>query len=257
MSDMFSLAGKVAVVVGGAGGIGEILAEGLGKQGAKVAIADIAFEKGEQIAKKIQAETKNESAAFKVDLTSDASVVQLAKDIVAKFGTIDILVNAQGVNAKHNASEFPSEVWDKLFAVNVKSVMLCLRELGKIMIAKKKGKVVNLSSVRGIRATAWDGNEGYCATKGAVDMITRTVASEWAKYNINVNAIGPSTINTPFSKKTLEDPERLARFMAACPLKRVGQPADLVGACIFLASSASDYITGQILYLDGGLTAIG
>jgi NAD(P)-dependent dehydrogenase (short-subunit alcohol dehydrogenase family) len=257
MSDMFSLQGKVAVVVGGAGGIGQILAEGLGKQGAKVAIADIAFEKGEQIAKNIQAETKNQSAAFKVDLTSDASVVQLAKDIIAKFGTIDILVNAQGLNAKHNVNEFPSEVWDKLFAVNVKSVMLCLRELGKVMIANKKGKIINLSSVRGIRATAWDGNEGYCATKGAVDMITRAAASELAKYNINVNAIGPSTINTPFSKKTLEDPARLARFMAACPLKRVGEPADLVGACIFLASPASDYITGQIIYLDGGLTAIG
>jgi gluconate 5-dehydrogenase len=254
---MFSLEGKVAVVIGGAGGIGEILAQGLAKQGAKVAIADIQLEKGEQIAKKIQADTKKETAAFKADLTNEKDVAQLAKDVVAKFGTVDILVNAQGLNFKHPGTEFPVDAWDKLFAVNVKSVMLTCREFGKIMIAKKKGKVINLSSVRGIRATLWEGNEGYCATKGAVDMITRSLASEWAQHNINVNAIGPSTIRTPLAERTLSDPERLARYMANVPLKRVGEPADLVGACVFLASAASDFITGQILYLDGGLTAIG
>jgi NAD(P)-dependent dehydrogenase (short-subunit alcohol dehydrogenase family) len=257
MCEMFSLEGKVAVVIGGAGGIGEILSQGLATQGAKIAIADIAFDKGEAIAKKIQAETKKQAAAFKVDLTNDASVAQLAKDVVAKFGTVDILVNAQGVNFKFNATEFPPEKWDLMFSVNVRSLMLTCREFGKVMIAKKKGKVINLSSVRGVRATLWEGNEGYCATKGAVDMITRSLASEWAQHNINVNAIGPSTIRTPLAERTLSDPERLARYMANVPLKRVGEPADLVGACIFLASSASDFITGQILYLDGGLTAIG
>ncbi len=257
MCEMFSLEGKVAVVIGGAGAIGEILAQGLARQGAKVAIADIAFVKGEQLAKNIQSETKNEAAAFKVDLTDEKSVAQLAKDVAAKFKKIDILVNAQGVNMKYDATEFPGDAWDKMFAVNVKSLMLVCREFSKIMIPQKKGKVINLSSVRGVRATFWSGNEGYCATKGAVDMITRSLASEWAQHNINVNAIGPSTIRTPFSEKTLSDPSRLERFLASCPLKRVGEPADLVGTCIFLASSASDYITGQIIYLDGGLTAVG
>ncbi len=258
MSDMFSLEGKVAVIVGGAGGIGEILAMGLAKQGAKVALADLAFDKCEQIAKKIQTESKKETAAFKVDLTDEKAVAQLAKDVVAKFKVVDILVNAQGLNFKHSGTEFPADVWDKLFAVNVKSVMLTCREFGKIMIAQKKGgKVINMSSVRGIRATLWEGNEGYCGTKGAVDMITRSLASEWAQHKINVNAIAPSTIRTPLAERTLSDPERLARYMANVPLKRVGEPADLVGVCIFLASSASDFVTGQIIYLDGGLTAIG
>jgi NAD(P)-dependent dehydrogenase (short-subunit alcohol dehydrogenase family) len=254
---MFSLEGKVAVVVGGAGGIGEILAEGLAKQGAKVAIADIMLDKGQEIAKRIQGATKKEALAFKVDITDEQSVTQLAKDVAAKFGTVDILVNSQGANFKHNATEFPADRWDKMFAINVKGIMLSCREFGKIMIAQKKGKVVNMSSVRGVRATLWEGNEGYCATKGAVDMITRSLASEWAQHNINVNAIGPSTIRTPLAERTLSDPERLARYMANVPLKRVGEPADLVGACVFLASPASDFITGQILYLDGGLTAIG
>ena len=257
MSDMFSLEGKIAVIIGGAGGIGELMAEGLAKQGAKLALADIAIDKCKQVAERIQSETNKETAAFKVDLTNEDNVAQLAKDIVAKFGTVDILVNAQGLNAKHPATEFPGDVWDKLFAVNVKSIMLVCREFGKIMIQNKKGKVINMSSVRGVRATLWGGNEGYCATKGAVDMITRTLAAEWAPYNINVNAIGPSLIRTPLAERSLSDPERLARYMANVPMKRVGEPADLVGACIFLASSASDFITGQILYLDGGLTAIG
>jgi gluconate 5-dehydrogenase len=124
------------------------------------------------------------------------------------------------------------------------------------MISKEKGKIINLSSVRGIRATLWGGNEAYCATKGAVDMITRTLAAEWAPHNINVNAIAPSLIYTELAARTLQDPERLQRYLANVPLKRVGQPKDVVGLCVFLASDASDFITGQILYVDGGLTAV-
>ena len=116
MCEMFSLEGKVAVVIGGAGGIGEIMAQGLAKQGAKIALADIAFEKCEQVAKKIQAETQKDAAAFKVDLTDENSVVQLAKDVNTKFGTVDILVNAQGVNFKHSGTEFPVDAWEEPYA---------------------------------------------------------------------------------------------------------------------------------------------
>ena len=191
------------------------------------------------------------------DITDEKSVAQLTEQVVSKFGTVDILVNSQGVNVKYPATEFPVKDWDFMFNINVRGTMLTCRELGKVMIEKKSGKVINLSSVRGVRATSWGGNEGYTATKAAIDMITRSLASEWAQYKINVNAIGPSTIATPFSERTLQDPERLKRFLASCPLGRVGQPLDVVGACIFLASPASDFVTGQILYLDGGLTAIG
>ena len=114
-----------------------------------------------------------------------------------------------------------------------------------------------MSSVRGIRATLWGGNEGYCATKGAIDMITRSLAAEWAPYNINVNAIAPSLIATKLAERTLKDPERLNTYLANVPMKRLGETKDVVGACVFLASPASGFVTGQILYLDGGLTAIG
>jgi gluconate 5-dehydrogenase len=257
MTDMFRLDGKVAVVIGGAGGIGEIMASGLAGQGAKIAIASRNLQKLEAVAQKIHSETKSEVKAFQGDVTDRQSVAQLAKQVVSKFGTVDILVNSQGTNLKRNAVDFPVEDWDFLFDVNVKGTMLSCSEFGKVMVEKKRGKVINLSSVRGVRATLWGGNEGYCATKGAVDMMTRSLASEWAPYNINVNAIAPLLIHTPMAAATLSDPEKFQKYVANVPFKRIGQPQDLVGICIFLASAASDFVTGQIIYLDGGLTAVG
>jgi gluconate 5-dehydrogenase len=256
MTDMFRLDGKVAVVIGGAGGIGELIAAGLAKQGASVAIASRNIQKLEEVARRIQSENGSEVVAFQVDVTDEQSVAQLAERAVSRFKTVDILVNSQGVNLKKPAAEFPVDDWDLMFDVNVKGTMLTCREFGKIMIGKEKGKIINLSSVRGIRATLWGGNEAYCATKGAVDMVTRTLAAEWAPHNINVNAIAPSLIYTELAARTLQDPERLQRYLANVPLKRVGQPKDVVGVCVFLASDASDFITGQILYVDGGLTAV-
>ncbi len=258
MANLFRVDNQVAVVIGGAGGIGEALGNGLAEYGAKIAIADVDLQRAEQVAQDIKAKNKSsEATAFKFDITDEHSVAAVRDQIISRFGTVDILVNSHGVNLKKMATEFSIGDWDFLFNINVRGTMLTCREFGKIMIERKKGKVINLSSVRGIRATFWGGNEGYAATKGAIDMITRSLSSEWAPYKINVNAIGPSTVATRFSEKTLQDPEKLKRFLSSCPLGRVAQPADLVGTCVFLASPASDFITGQIIYLDGGLTAIG
>ncbi len=256
MSNLFRVDNKVAVVIGGTGGIGEVLCHGLAEYGAKVAVAGTKQDKAEQVALDINNRYQGGDAiAFKFNITDENSVAELRDRVVAKFGTVDILVNSQGVNIKKNATEFPAKDWDFMYSVNVRGTMLACREFGKVMVEKKRGKVINLSSVRGIRATSWSGNEGYSSTKGAIDMITRSLASEWAAYNVNVNAIGPSTIETPFSSATLNDPAKLNRFLASCPLKRLGQPLDVVGACVFLASPASDFITGQILYVDGGWLA--
>ena len=256
MDDLFRLDSKVVVVVGGGGGIGEALGHGLAEYGAKVVIADMNAERAEQIAQDIRAKFKSEAAAFQVDVTDEKSVVQLAEQVLAQFGTVDILVNSQGVNIKKPATEFPLGDWELMFGVNVTGIMLTCREFGKVMVENKGGKVINISSLRGARATLWGGNEAYCATKGAVDMITRALASEWAPYNINVNAIAPALINTPFAAQTLQNPERFRTAMQNIPLARAAQPRELVGLCVLLASSASDFITGQIIYIDGGATAV-
>lgn len=229
MLNLFRVDDQVAVVIGGAGGIGEALGTGLAEYGAKVVIADVYLDRAEEVAADIRAKYKNSDAvAMKFDISDEKSVASLRDQVVSTFGTVDILVNSQGVNVKKNATEFPVSDWDFMFNINVRGTMLSCREFGKVMIERKKGKVINLSSVRGTRATFWGGNEGYAATKAAIDMITRSLASEWAPYKINVNAIGPSTVATRFSEKTLQDPERLKRFLASCPLGRVAQPADIV-----------------------------
>lgn len=258
MTDLFRVDGKVAVVVGGGGGIGEALAKGLAQYGAKVVVADLKtiMPRLQTIADETHSQFGVETSAFPLDITDETSVAQLAEHVVSKFGTIDILVNSQGLNLKFPATEFARKDWDQMFSVNVTGIMLTCRELGKVMVEKKKGKVINLSSIRGSRATLWGGNEAYCATKGAVDMITRSLASEWAPYNINVNAIAPSLVATKLAERTTSDPERFAKYMANVPLKRMAQPDEVVGLCVFLSSPASDFITGQVIYLDGGASAV-
>lgn len=257
MADMFRLDGKVAVVIGGGGGIGKALALGLARQGAKVAIASRNLENLEGAAKELQgdADVKTEVKAFQVDAVDEQSVAKLAKDIVAAFGTVDILVNSQGQNIKQPFAEFPLGDWNAMFESNVKGVMLACREFGKVMLKQKSGKIINISSVVGRWTPPLAGNSGYCATKGAVDQITRSLAFEWASTPIHVNAIGPSVILTPMMEKALP-PEILEKAASLHPLGRLAKPEELIGVCVFLASSASDYMTGQIVYVDGGRSCV-
>jgi gluconate 5-dehydrogenase len=253
MADLFRLDGKVAVVVGGGGGIGKALALGLARQGATVALASRNLEKLEGVVQELAADTevKTPVKAFRMDATEEESVENAVKEIISAFGTVDILVNSQGQNIKQPLESFPVSDWDLLFDNNVKSVMLCCREFGKVMLEKKSGKIINISSVAGDRGVPLAGNTGYCGSKAAVSNVTRMLAYEWAKHGINVNAIGPSVIFTPMMKNALP-PEVLAGATALHPLGRVAEPEELMGVCIFLASAASDYMTGQVVYVDGG-----
>ena len=253
MADLFRLDGKVAVVVGGGGGIGRALALGLARQGADVALASRNLEKLAGVAAELQAdpEVTGKVKAFQMDCCDEAGVQKAAAEIVADMGTVDILVNSQGLNIKEPFAEQTVADWDSLFSNNVKGVMLCCREFGKVMLGKAKGKIINVSSVAGDRGVPLAGNVGYCSSKAAVSNLTRMLAYEWAKHGINVNAIGPSVIFTPGMKAALP-PEVLAGATALHPLGRVAEPEELMGTCIYLASAASDYMTGQVVYVDGG-----
>jgi NAD(P)-dependent dehydrogenase (short-subunit alcohol dehydrogenase family) len=254
---MFRLDNKIAVVIGGAGGIGEACAFALALQGARITVASRNLEKLEKVAEKIKMKTGADVSAAQVDVTNEGSVTALKDRLLQNYGTVDILVNAQGLNAKIPAVDIDIDAWDSLFSTNVRGVMLACKIFGKVMIGKKRGKIINLSSVRGIRGVG-RGNMIYGATKGAVDMITRNLAAEWAEYNINVNAIGPSLVITEMIKKAYaNNPERLETLRASSLLKRFATPEDVAAACVFLASPETDFITGQIIYVDGGLTAVG
>jgi NAD(P)-dependent dehydrogenase (short-subunit alcohol dehydrogenase family) len=254
MEDIFRVEGKVALVTGGAGGIGRVLALGLSEYGATVAVASRNREAVVQTAAEIKAATGRETLAVSADVTDENSVIALVKTVVSQFETIDILVNAMGLNIKRDAFEYPIDDWNRLFAVNVQGTMIACMHVGQVFKQQRQGKIINLSSVRGIRGYT-GGNVGYCATKGAVEMITKSLALEWAPYNIHVNALGPSLIMTPGTIHIQNNPVLAEKYKATIPLGRLGVPADLIGACVFLASKASDFITGQTIYIDGGLTA--
>jgi len=256
MQDLFSLKGRKAMVIGGAGGIGQAIAQGLAFYGADVAIASRNTANLAEAAKEIEAATGKKVKTFQVDAADEASVKKLVAVSVAEMGTIDILVNSQGYNIKHAALDFPMDEWDALFKVNVKSVMMCCKEFAGVMVAHNSGKIINVSSVRGVRANA-GGNSAYCASKGAVDMITRTLAAELAPNNIKVNAIGPALIATKLTAKQMLEPGRTEKYVRNIPMGRIGLTDDVVGAAVFLAAPAADFIPGQIIYIDGGLTAIG
>ena len=254
MADIFRLDGKIAVVVGGAGGIGEVLALGLSQYGAKVVVASRNLDRLSEVATEIQSKTGRETLALQVDVTDEGSMASLVEGVLGRLGTADILVNAMGLNIKREALEYPMEDWDVIFDVNVKGTMISCKHFGKVMKEKKQGKIINLSSVREIRGYT-GGNTAYCATKGAVGLITKSLALELAPYNIHVNALGPSLIITPGTIHIQQDPELAKKYSAMIPMGRLGVPKDVVGACVFLASEASDFITGQTIFIDGGLTA--
>jgi len=252
---MFRLDGKIIVVIGGAGGLGEACAEALAGQGATLIIASRGIEKLHSVAQQIQTKAGSKVEAMQVDVTSKESVTKLAEAVVQKYGTVDVLINAQGVNIKMAATDIDEAKWDTMFAINVKGVMMSCKAFGKYMIANKNGKIINFSSVRGIRGTD-GGNMAYGATKGAVDMITRMLAAEWAPYNIKVNAVAPSVVATEAWKKAVA-PERQQLLLSKTLFKKFLGPEDVAAACVYLASAEADNVTGQIMYVDGGLTAVG
>jgi NAD(P)-dependent dehydrogenase (short-subunit alcohol dehydrogenase family) len=257
MKDIFSLEGKNAVVIGGAGGIGQSIAKGLAFYGANVSIASRKLEGLQKAANEIKEEVNKEIKIFQVDTTSEESIKTLVEKVVSEVGSVDILVNSQGLNIKYNALEFNMDDWDKLFNVNVKGLMMCCKEFAKVMVKQNYGKIVNVSSVRGARACG-NGNSAYCSSKGAVDMMTRTLSFELAPYNITVNAVGPTLTETPMMENFFkQNPNIKETLSKSHPLGRLGTPDDMIGATVFLASDASSYVTGQVVYADGGLTAIG
>ncbi len=253
--DLFSLRGKNIVIVGGAGGLGRGFAQGFVTYGAQVAIADINEAAMQEVTQEIETATGQKISSYPVNTDQESSVQELVSRTVADMGRVHVLMNAQGFNIKSAATEFPMEAWDKLFSVNVRGVMMCCKHFAAHMVAEGGGKIINMSSIRGQRG-ALGGNLGYCATKGSVDMITRQLAVELAAKNVLVNALGPIITITPMTEETVKkDAARYEKVLQNIPMGRMGRVSDLIGPAVFLASPASDFVTGTILYPDGGMMA--
>lgn len=256
-SNLFSLEGKKAMVIGGSSGIGQAIAKGLAAFGADVAIASRSLENLQTAAKEIEEEVGVPVRYYQVDVADEASIVALAKKTREEWGIVDILVNSQGYNKKYPMLEQPIEEWDKMYDVNIRGVMICCREFGRGMIEQKYGKIINIGSIGAFSHDTEDLSTGYSSTKNAVHGFSAELAVCWAKFNITVNVIAPILTATkmmiPIFK---QDPQHLADVEAHNPMGRIGRPDDCIGLAVFFASEASSFVTGQVMLPDGGLNSL-
>jgi NAD(P)-dependent dehydrogenase (short-subunit alcohol dehydrogenase family) len=252
MNKLFDLSGKVALVIGGHGGLGKAIALGLADAGADVVVSSRNLDSLRAVAGEIEAKGQR-SLAFKVDIVNEPEVKAMVDAILKIFPRIDILVNAAGLAIRKPADSFPIEEWQQVMDINTRGTFLCCQAVGRVMIKQNSGKIINLSSVRGYYGLP-AGYAAYCPSKGAVDTLTRTLACEWAKYNVVVNAIAPTVVETELTKDLLADKEYAKTLKARIPMGRWAIPEDIVGPTLFFASEAANFVTGQILYIDGGVT---
>ena len=253
-SDLFQLSGKKALITGASRGLGLAIAKGLAQHGADVALMARNSDELTNAANQITTETNRTVSTFPFDLQHTEAIDAQFTDVVARLSSVDILVNCAGVNLRSPAEQAPLDLWDKVLRLNLTaafalSAAFCRhrRQLDR------PGKIINIGSLACTAARPT--TTPYSASKGGLLMLTKGLAVEWAPYNINVNAIGPGYFLTEMTKPLFDDRQFTDWVLSRTPLKRLGQPEDLVGAALLLASSAGDFITGQIIYIDGGWLA--
>jgi NAD(P)-dependent dehydrogenase (short-subunit alcohol dehydrogenase family) len=250
MNQMFDLTGRVAIVTGASRGLGRAISKGLANAGADIVAADILDVK--TVVMEIE-ELERVALGIKVDVSNKKDVLTMVKKTLEKFNRINILVNNAGIFRMSPIEEMKEEDWQKVIDVNLKGQFLCSQEVGNQMIKHKSGKIINIASVAGEFGYAQ--SAAYNASKAGVISLTKTLAVEWGKYNIQTNAICPGVISTDMTQDFIKDENFLQMIKTRVPLARYGEPEDLVGAAVFLSSRASDYVSGHSLTVDGGWTA--
>ena len=246
-----SLAGRVAIVTGGSQGIGLAISGALGEAGAQVVIANRNAARGERAAAGLRAGGLR-AVAVPVDVTRRPSVQAMVDAVLRQFRRIDILVNNAGVHVRNETENLTDAEWDRLVGVNLTGTFLCSQLVGRHMIRRRRGAIVNLATMGA--AIALPRGTAYCATKAAVAHFTSALACEWGKFGIRVNAVAPGSVRTAMSAEVWDDPERRRFNTEQTPLGRWGRPGDVAAAVRYLASDEASYVTGHILYVDGGRT---
>jgi len=250
-ASLFDLTGKVALVTGASKGLGSAIAVGLAKAGARLALCARSREGLAETRAAVEA-AGGEARIFEMDVLSRASVRDAVSAAVASYGRIDILVNNAGVNVRKPTLELAEEEWDRVVDTNLKGYFLVAQAVGAHMVERRSGKVINVSSIFG--AVGMNNQLAYAASKGGVGQLTKVMAIEWAPHGVTVNAVGPTYFETPLVAALRNDPERFQFINERTPMGRWGQPEELVGTIVYLAAPASDFVTGQTVYVDGGWT---
>lgn len=255
MAGLFDLTGKVAVITGASSGLGVQFAKALAKQGANIAVVARRVEKLETVKKEVES-LGVKCLAVKCDVAKTDDIKAAVINIKDYFGTIDILVNNAGIGLFGPAESQTDELWETMMSVNLNGVYYFAREVGKIMIEKNYGKIINVGSIHSTVAMTGLPISAYCTTKGGVEMLTKALANEWAKHNITVNAIGPAYFPSELTNDMITDKDFQQVIKTYCPMGRAGRDGELDGAIIYFSSDASSYTTGQLLTIDGGWTTI-
>jgi NAD(P)-dependent dehydrogenase (short-subunit alcohol dehydrogenase family) len=249
----FRLDGKVALVTGGARGLGQTMATALAEAGADVALAGRSLDSTETAASSLGSATGRRAKGFAADVTRQADIDRLVADVEAALGPIDILINNAGVNIRGPINQLTEEDWDTVVDTNLKGPFLCARAVGPGMVKRGWGRVINMASVLGVIALA--GRAPYASSKAGIINLTRVLALEWAGTGVTANAICPGAFATEMNRQLLDDPVKYKEFVSRIPMGRWGELEELAGAAVFLASPASSYVTGSAVFVDGGWTA--
>jgi len=252
--DLFRLEGKSGIVTGAGTGIGKAIARGLAEAGARVAIAARNLERLEQAAREFLP-VGIPVLPLRVDLRSQESIQSLVDRTIGEFGKIDFLFNSAGAIHRSPSEDYPKEAWEEVLQVNLTGPFLLTQAVARTMIANGiRGKIVNISSLRGV--SGGRNVPAYAASKGGINLLTKSMCNDLAPYGIHVNAIGPGWVNTEFTQPIRQDEELYRETILRIPLARWAEPEEIAGIAVFLASDASNYITGQVIYVDGGYLAL-
>ena len=251
----FGIEGQTAIVTGASSGLGVTFAESLAEIGINVVIAARRYEKLLKVAEDISSKYNVRVIPVKADVSQEEQVINMVKTAIEKFGSLEILVNNAGIASLSPSVDMSLEEWKKVIDVNLTGVFLCARTAAREMIKKKYGKIVNIASIYGAVGDIFP-TAPYYASKGAVINLTRSLAIEWASHKINVNAIAPGFFPSEMTTSLFQDEKALKYILSRTALGRTGEPLDLKAALIYLASPASDYLTGQTIFVDGGWTAL-
>jgi NAD(P)-dependent dehydrogenase (short-subunit alcohol dehydrogenase family) len=254
LEEKFSLKNRVAVVLGGTSGIGQAIARGLARAGATTIASSRDRDRVEAQAADLES-LGSKTLRLPSDVQDRASLQNLCDEAVLAFGQVDILVVTSGLLKKMPSEDVPDEDWTRIVDVNLNGTFRANQVFGRQMIKQQRGSIINIGSMTSF--VSFSEVAAYAASKGGVLMLTRTLACEWARYNVRVNGIAPGVFRTPLNTKVLDIPERYAAIAGRTPMARVGNVEELVGAAIFLASDAASFVTGEMLPVDGGFLAKG
>lgn len=253
MKNLFDLTGKVAIVIGGSRGLGRGMATGLLNAGASVVVASRNAQAVEKAAKEMTEETGSICKGIPLDVTSIEAIKEFIAKVDKEFGRIDILINSAGINVRKPALEFEEEDWDKVTDTQLKYVFFMDRYVGNYMVEHGiKGRIINVGSISSM--VGLKNIVAYVTSKGGILQMTKALANEWAQYGITVNAIGPGYCFTEMTRPLLSKSGVKDKYEERIPMGRLGEPEDMATTAVYLASDASSYVTGQMIYVDGGWT---